>query len=211
MKSGYIEAIRLGFEKLSELNPEIVCSRTGCKYVPSLEPGIRQAEYHIPWLGEKRALSSGNQYEQILWLHYLTSEGTKHPTGKLIAYRDIPGALFYESKFEARVVRPIVKCFGNNLSDLTAAGEKLTEKYAQTADQPGVKRASFGDASVTIDILPYVPVTYIIWSGDDEMCAAGNVLFDETAAGWLSAEDLVVLASLGVYRLIELSKSLTIT
>ena len=62
-----------------------------------------------------------------------------------------------------------------------------------------------GDGAVTIRPLPRLPVTYIIWKGDDELDAGGNILFDETAIGWLPAEDLAVLASLGAYRLISAS------
>jgi hypothetical protein len=59
-----------------------------------------------------------------------------------------------------------------------------------------------GDASVTLCPLPKLPVTYIIWAGDDELPPAGMILFDSTASGWLPAEDLTVLASLGAYKLI---------
>jgi hypothetical protein len=47
-----------------------------------------------------------------------------------------------------------------------------------------------------------LPVTYVIWRGDDELPPAGAILFDGNASGWLPAEDLTVLASIGAYKLV---------
>jgi len=130
--------------------------------------------------------------EQVLWLHYLITEGTASPIGRLAAYRELSGAGFYEPVFNARAVRPLVKRFGKNPPELAQAGIVLGGNLSQA-----------GDVSVTLPLLPRVPVTYVIWAGDDEMPPEGTILFDSTASGWLAAEDLVVLASLGTYRLIS--------
>lgn len=197
MKSGYTEAIRLAYEKLNKLDHEKVCARTGAVYSKGLPRGAanrggpQNGVYYIPWFGEKKSLDDGSQMEQVLWLHYLISEGTKLPVGKYLAYREAPGAVFYENKFIARAVTPLVKCFGKEPPALVKAGLKL-----------GGDPAGTGDASIRLHVLPNVPVTYIIWSGDDEMGPEGNILFDETALGWLPTEDLAVLASLGAYKLI---------
>ena len=182
MKVGYADAIALARQKLNSMDPAEVCQHTGARWDGE--------EYRLLWLGEEKRLASGEPAEQVLWLHYLTARGSKVMQGKWIAYREVPGALFYEPKFVARAVRPIVKCYGSNPALLHKAGEML-----------GGERAKAGNAAITLPLLPYVPVTYIIWAGDEEMEAQGNILFDKTAAGWLPAEDLVVLASLGAYKL----------
>lgn len=183
MQRGYQTAIHLAGRVLSSCDPDEICARTGAAW--------KDGQYLLPWFGENRPLLSGSAIEQVLWLHYLTSEGTRAPTGRLIAYREVPGAGFYASKFEARAIRPFVKRFGGNPEDLCRAGAAL-----------GGLPYPAGDGAVTICLLPRLPVTYIIWKGDDEFGAGGNILFDETAFGWLPAEDLAVLASLGTYRLI---------
>ena len=184
LKTGYEEAIRIGREKLAGLDPKIICERTASKY--------ENGQYTVRWTGQWRALMEGNAAEQIVWLHYLTAEGAKKPTGKLIAYREIPGAAFYEPVFMKRASRPIVKRFGNNPAGLLKAGEPF-----------GGTPAEYGDCAVAIPVLPYVPVTYIVWRGDGELPAEASVLFDESAKGWLCAEDLAVLASLGAYALVK--------
>jgi len=57
--------------------------------------------------------------------------------------------------------------------------------------------------SFTVNALPYIPLTFVLWQGDGEVPPSGNILFDETAAKWLCAEDLVVLAGLPVYEMLS--------
>jgi hypothetical protein len=54
-------------------------------------------------------------------------------------------------------------------------------------------------------LLPNVPVRLILWAGDDEFPAAGNILFDENINRILSPEDIAWLAGMLVYRLIALA------
>jgi len=187
MKSGYSNAIELALKKLEALDKERVCEITGASF--------ENGEYVLPWFNMTGKISEGPDFERIVKLHYLISEGGKRPTGQLIAFREVPGALFYDPKFIARAVTPLVKAFGNN-----------PENLIKTAQLVGGREAKAGDAAVKIDILPFMPVTYIIWGKDDENEASGSVLFDKSAPGWLAAEDLVVLASLGTYKLLSLLK-----
>jgi len=199
LKSFYSDAIDLAKEKLGCLVPENVCRLCGAGF------DREKNAYMIDWMTKKYELSlnSKNDYSaalEILFMHYLTSEGTKKPEGKLISYREVPGAAFYEPKFIQRAVNPIVRCFGKNPGDLIKTGEFFGgEKSAEVS----------GSAySVKINLFSHLPVTYVIWAGDEEMEAAGNILFDKTAPGWLCAEDLAVAASLGAYELIgEYKKS----
>ena len=186
MKSGYADAVLLARRKLDTItDTRLICERTGVKW--------SGGDYLIPWFGEERKLSSGNEAEQILWLHYITAEGTKNPTGEWIPYRDVPGARFYEPNFTARAMRPIVKRFGADPGGLVRAGALI-----------GARSAEAGEAAITLDLLPHLPVMYILWGGDGEFEPRGQILFDKTAPGWLPAEDLVVLASLGAYKLVSL-------
>ena len=184
MKSGYEEAINLASRQLAQIPPEVVCEHCGVSY----EGG----DFFVPWMNEKIALSAASDWQKILFLHYLVAQGSKKPSGKLMSYRDISGARFYEPNFIKRAVRPLVKRFGKDPSGLIEKVESL-----------GGIKTNTGDASITINALPYIPITFIIWKGDDEFPPEGSVLFDETAKGWLPAEDYVVLASIIVYKIIS--------
>lgn len=180
----YETAIRASEEFLAALDPAGVCARTG-----ALWDG---GKYLIPWFGNLTPLDAGEGAERVLWTHYLTSEGAGTQAGRLIAYRDLRGAGFYEPKFNERAVRPLEKCFGMRPELLEAAGAAVS----------GGAAGGLGDASVTLRPLPRLPITYVIWRGDDELPPAGMILFDGNASGWLPAEDLTVLASIGAYKLI---------
>jgi len=200
MKAGYEEAVFMARKKLESSEPEKICKLCGVKF-----DGVK---YILKWMSkEYKISSSGSQPHcshalEIIFLHYLTSEGTKKPEDKLISYREVPGALFYEPKFIQRAINPVVKCFGKDPEKLIETGEKF-----------GGVKSPIGRScnySVKINLLPYLPVTYIIWPGDDEFKPEGIVLFDKTAPGWLCAEDLVVAASLGSYELINEYKKLNL-
>lgn len=182
MQAGYETAIQLGKKKLAALDPDEVAKRCHVRWDGTA--------FYLPCFHKEMNLSEVKPPYLILWLHYLTSEGTKRPEGHLISYRDVPGAQFYEAKFMQRAVQPMIKSFGNEPQALIETGVSM-----------GGTVLAQGDASITLSLLPYVPVTYILWAGDSEFQPNGSILFDQTAIGWLCAEDLVVLASLGAYEL----------
>ena len=184
---GYSSALNLASEKLSQIPPEKVCEACGARY--------ENGEFILPWLYRDSSLSAAPEILKILWLHYLTAGGIKKMSGELVAYRDTAPALFYEPNFIKRAVRPLVKCFGS-----------MPEKLIETGLALGGQAAALGDASVTINALPYLPLTFIIWKGDDEFPPDGNILFDKTAKTWFGSEDLAVFASFAVYELINIFK-----
>ena len=127
--------------------------------------------------------------EQVLILHYLTTPTRHLPLEKrLISVKEIPEAQVYNAAFLKRVVKPLVKKYAEDLAGFGRAGKGLNAKVE-----------SYGHASHTINIFPMVPVTYIIWQGDDEIPSSGTVLFDASITNYLPSEDIVVAASYGVY------------
>ena len=185
---GYEDALALAEQKLAQIPPENVCQACGVRY----EGG----EFYLPWFNSERKLSSASVTQKILWLHYLTAKGVKNGSGRLMAYREAAPALFYEPNFYKRAIRPFVNCFGKNPDQLIEIGTAL-----------GGRTASMGDVSVTIKVLPCLPLTFIIWKGSEEFPPDGNILFDQTAKTWFGAEDLAVLASVAVYEMIGVQKS----
>jgi hypothetical protein len=132
--------------------------------------------------------------EQVLILHYLVSESVAELSGNWVSYREIPGASFYYSAFVKRAVDPLKKVFGENISGLIEASRHL---QGEPID--------IGDAGFEYRIFPKVPIRIILWKGDDEFPAEGNILFDETIGDIFSLEDIAWMAGMQVYRLISLS------
>jgi hypothetical protein len=133
--------------------------------------------------------------EQVLILHYMMAETVVRPGDRWVAYREIPGASFYFGPFTKRAIDPLKKVFGNNLSGFREASAKLAGKPI-----------SDGDAGFEFHIFPKVPVRLILWEGDEEFAAEGNILFDESIGLILPVEDVAWLAGMVVYRLAALSR-----
>lgn len=149
----------------------------------------------VPFFGREYVLPVQKGEEipavtEILLLHYLTRASGELPGGEKISFKELPDGFIYNTPFSHRVIRPLVAAFGSEPHLLLRAGVRL-----------GGTAVPFGDAAVEVPALPRVPLTFIIWGGDEEFPANGGVLFDATVSGYLSTEDCVVLAQAGVSAL----------
>lgn len=130
--------------------------------------------------------------KKVLILHYLNGSNREHLTGELIAYQDIPSARFYLDAFNRRVKYPLINTFGDQPDQLPLVAKELF----------GATTSSVGDISVLVQALPKIPITLVIWKGDEEFSSDGTILFDSSIRDMLSAEDISELTSMIVYPLI---------
>jgi hypothetical protein len=152
--------------------------------------------YHISLPDVEISLADGKAgvplRDKILILHYLNSAKGTPATGMLITYRQLPGGVSYFSAFSQRAINPLVKHFGSN-----------PELLKQEAGKLGGREAEQGDVSVMIDAFAHVPITLVLWRGDEEIAPSGNVLFDANISDYLSTEDVVVLSETIVWKLVK--------
>lgn len=134
--------------------------------------------------------------ERILVLHYIAGASGTAATGRPITYRDLPGGMVYFPTFSKRTMDPLAARFGQDAPSLIRAAEAL-----------GGHRANMGDASVVVNIFPRVPVTLVLWEGDDELPARVNLLFDANIKDYLEPEDVTVACEVLTWRLIRLSRA----
>jgi hypothetical protein len=90
----------------------------------------------------------------------------------------------------------LTKAFGDDPKRLLNAAETLN---ASVCD--------FGDASLRVQVLPRLPLTVMIWGGDEEFEARSSILFDETAASQLPLDALLMAVELAVKALIQASQA----
>jgi len=128
--------------------------------------------------------------ERIVLLHYLQTAGGIALTGTWMAFSQIPGAQLYLANFQARSGDRLARAFGDEPLRLLEAARELG----------GVETDS-GDVGVRIPALPRAPVLALVWGGDDEFPASGDVLFDSSITDYLPTEDIIVLAEKVVTRL----------
>ncbi|HVI40781.1 MAG TPA: DUF3786 domain-containing protein [Anaerovoracaceae bacterium] len=203
LTNAYLEAYQMACMKLMKCNAESVCQNSKAAYEKETGTyGIRffDHQYRINCtdtsVSFEESPAEPATTEKVLMLHYLIHAQPKPFSGRNISFKEVPnGGSIYYSTFKKRAIDPLVKTFSNDLSG-----------FAEAASALGGIAESFGDASATIYAFPFVPVTYVLWQGDEEVPSAGTILFDSSVSHFLPVEDIVLAASFGAYKLIGANK-----
>ena len=199
---GYEYAYKLACEQLSDIdNIEQQCYKSGtqCQLtgpkraikidylnqsyeisLPDIEISLTESEEAIPLR------------DKILILHYLSQARGTPLTNKIISYKELPEGTNYFPTFHKRAIKPILNHFGRKPELLIDVAEKF-----------GGHKIDYGNAAVTINAFPRVPVTFVLWQGDEELPPEGNILFDSTISDYLSVEDINVLCEIIAWRLVK--------
>jgi len=194
-------AYSLACQQLARVDIEQQCHRSGAQYQvkesrETVTVGYLNQQYLITLPDIEISLPGSDEKvpirDRILILHYLTLAKGTPATNELITFRDLSGGNIYYPTFTKRAMKPLADHFGREPAPLVKAGEKL-----------GGHRADFGDASVVIDAFSHVPVTLVLWQGDDEFPAQLNLLFDSTISDYLETEDITVLCETLTWKLIS--------
>jgi hypothetical protein len=180
---------------------------TYAKQIRSLSGRLGFKHDSLDFLGYTVRLDSGDVYDQVRktnverpeTLHKLLAQHSEarpvRRAGRLLRFADLPGGHAYKRAFLQRATLPIVRVFGENVEGLLRSAEALHGK-----------RVVLGDSAVEIPVLPSVPLTYVLWKGDEELQPSASIFFDASASSYLPTEDLAVLAELTTKRLILVSE-----
>jgi hypothetical protein len=128
--------------------------------------------------------------EKILVLHYLLGREPRPAKGQMIAFKNLPGAAFYDPTYQKRGPRRIARRFGEDV-----------EAFRKACLRLGWHEEDLGDASFRFDILPKIDGVVVLHAGDEEFPAEANILFDDGIVNFLPLEDVAVLAGLIATRL----------
>ncbi len=203
---GYELAYKLACEELAKLDDvEEQCSKSDAGYqvvnskkmimikylnqsyqitLPDIEISLTNSEEEVPLK------------DKILILHYLTQAKGTPASNESITYKELPEGASYFPTFCKRAIKPIVDHFGNEPQLLVDTAAKL-----------GGQKVDYGDVAVTINAFSRVPITFVLWRGDEELPPEGNIMFDNTISDYLSPEDINVLCESMAWRLVKLLKA----
>jgi hypothetical protein len=203
----YKAARALAVEELTQQHPKGVANRSRSEYF--FEKG--KEGLLVPYFGQLRrvvwpevtvAPVAGDGElpltEQILILHYLQNTGGEEPEGVNIDFKQVPQGSFYWSAFVSRAKKPLLMTFGNS-----------PDFYLQVASAMGGAPQPLGDAAAQFLAFPLVPITHVLWQGDEEFDPEASILFDTTIPGHLPTEDIAALAGASVYRLMAAARQLS--
>jgi len=143
------------------------------------------------WEGLVTTSRPHDKFFDILVIHYLVGCQASGPVGDLVLFRQLKGGEAYNDTFQKRVGDRLAKEFGEDPEALVRAGDRLN----------GTRRPK-GSASVELPLFPKVPVTVIVWRGDDEIPATCTVLFDRSVGEIFQTEDVAVAGAFIVEKLI---------
>ena len=202
----YKAARALAQAELTKRNPKHVADKSRSEFI--IDEG--QGGVIVPYFGQPRRVlwpevsvepvDGGGELpltEQILILHYLQRATGEPLSGVNIDFRAVPEGSFYWSAFVSRAKKPLLEMFGRN-----------PDFYLEVATFSGGLPVSLGDVGAQFQAFPLVPITHVLWRGDEEFDPDASILFDETISGHLSTEDIAALAGASVYRLLAAARQL---
>jgi len=199
-QDNYEQALKIGLEIFSRRDPGRVAEKAAARMegrlviVPHLDREIAlDATSHrisIRQTGEEAPI-----WLAILALHYLNNADGRRPTSRLKHFREFKDGHFYEPAFNRRTKDILVSMFGKDPAPMLKAGQRLKGKILES-----------GDAGVELPYFPCVPITCIVWKGDEEFPPEASVLFDETADLFFTAEDMAVAGQMAVLELLKAAR-----
>ena len=200
---GYKLAYNLACEQLGKVDDvEKQCLRSGARYQVINSQKLIVIEYlnqsyqvtfpdiEISLVGSDAEIPIK---DKILILHYLTLAKGVPIANRLIAFKELPEGANYFPTFSKRSIEPLIAHFGRQPYLLIDAAGKL-----------GGRKVDYGDAAVTISAFSRVPITLVLWRGDEEFPPRGNILFDATICDYLSTYDITVLCETITWKLVKL-------
>ncbi len=204
----YKESFRLASEELKKVNPHRVAKLSGAT-IDVNDEGHPQIK--LPFFNREHVLTIGEEVdivcpkdskeiplpEKIVIAHYLLKADGSKLTGNLVNFRQIPDGHFYYSAFQKRATDPLRLTFGSNPKSLLECGVEL-----------GATPSKYGDYSIRVSVLPRIPLTLVVWKGDDEFPPEASILFDDTIINYLPIEDIAVISGMTVYKLMGIKRKL---
>jgi hypothetical protein len=195
------------WQQLLKLDGQKTAQRAKCRYLPNPERYIIRllnSEYMVN-LPEKKVLlasrRSGGSAEQaseagfaeeLCILTYLINSQDLPVADKLVTAQALPEGQFFFRGPHKLATEKLEEVFG-----------QCPERLYEVAGKFGAKRREFGDASIELYVLPRVPLTIVIWRGDEEFGARVSILFDETAAAQLPLDALLAAVNLAIKALVK--------
>jgi len=133
-----------------------------------------------------------NFLQQLCLLAYLINAQDLPLANKLVRAEALPGGQFFFRGIHNLPTEKLEKAFGER-----------PEALYQIAERFEAKRCEFGDASIQLYVLPRIPLTIVVWRGDEQFNARASILFDQTAAAHLPLDALLAAVNLAVEALVK--------
>ena len=164
-----------------ETDPEEIAARTGIPFEnSSFTFRVLNRERKVTW--PDFSDEGWKDKEKILFARYLLEGKKVFPVLDFKAYNELPWGDVYDRNFRARCVNRLVGTFGTRPEAFAAACEKL-----------GGTKVPGSGLIYEISFMENLNVRMILWEGDEEFPASGQILFSSNFPETFSAEDRVIV------------------
>ena len=192
------------WEQLQKLDHAETVQRAKCKYLSDKECYIIEllnTEYVVE-LSDRKIYSCPEDsdqkpasfIEELCILAYLINSKEIPLANKLVKGETLPGGQFFFRGVHKLPIEKLEKAFG-----------EYPKALLEVSEQFNAQKCEFGDASISLNILPRFPLTLVIWRGDEEFEARASILFDQTSASHIPLDALLASVNLAVDALITAS------
>lgn len=138
------------------------------------EYGVFPDDKKILFLSDNGQKKKNEMELELFLVYYLLGTSNIPLAGKHVSEKELKGGEMFFRGPHAIPAEEIIKKFGNDKQGFLNAGIAL-----------GAEPAEFGDASIILYPAPKLPVTYVLWTADEEFPASVNALFDPTIQEFL--------------------------
>lgn len=126
-----------------------------------------------------------NIFAKVLVLRYLLYSTTFLPNGEFRSYRELPSGELYFRQFQGRCIFRLIRKYGTRL-----------EVFRKVMEALNAAPAHAGDCAYEIELFENLSIRFIIWEGDDEFPASGQILFSSNFPAAFGTYDLAEIGDI---------------
>ncbi len=191
------------WKQIVGLDHQKTAKRVNCEYIARSNAYIiimLNSQYSVN-LTDKQILSVKDSapakfLEQLCILAYLINAKDLPLADKLVKPQTMPGGQFFFRGPHTFNTKKLEKAFGSHPETLLDVSKRFD-----------AEKCDFGDTSIQLNILPRLPITIVIWKGDDQFAPRTSILFDRTAADHMPLDALLAAANLAINALANAVKA----
>jgi hypothetical protein len=195
------------WERLAGLPREETAQRAKCRYLAegdSFVVSLLNTDYLVdPARRIIRVTQASDDrpagyLQQLCILAYLVNAKDLPSADQLVSVEKLDRGGFFFRGSHRLPLEKLATVFGPNPQLLHKVGQALN-----------AMPRSFGDASIELCVLPRIPVTLVVWAGDEEFPAQASIFFDQNAATQLPLDVLLAVATLTIEGVLSTVKTIT--
>ncbi len=172
---------QLAWALVAEKEPSIICKQADVQYDFQAQKFFMQcfgqeilvdpSSYTIASTSPlgKKLLHGLGYFFDLAALWYLGTAKYVPPSGRMISPASLKGGEIFQRGTHVLPLHKIAAKYDSDFEGFYKRGEEL-----------GGQQMGYGDASLRLLPFPRVPVTVILWSGDEEFPARADMFFDTT-------------------------------